>query len=96
MSKNNIEGTRCPYCDYEFELATGVGHDQPPSSGDMSICIRCGSLGLFTVSDTGVLGVRKPSKDELIDIYQQNPEVYDMQTAPARALLRELRKVRKH
>lgn len=90
MATSDIVGTSCPDCGYEFELATGVDHPETPSSGDVSICVVCGAVALFTVSDTGVLGMRKPSSDELTDIYRESPEILTIQRDTLQTLMRLL------
>lgn len=93
MSRStDITGSICPDCGYEFELATEIGGDSRPASGDVSICVSCGAVLVFTVSDTGTLGMRKPDRAELADIYRQNPEILDIQRDTYSALQEALQK----
>lgn len=79
MSSSDISGVHCPECGYEFELTTGVEHDETPHGGDVSVCVNCGAVSVFTISAAMVLGVRKPDKEELTAIYKQFPEILDIQ-----------------
>lgn len=62
--------TVCPDCGAVIEMATAVD-ESVPAAGDVSICLACRSLGVFTGNG---LEVRRPTADEL-DMYLANPEV---------------------
>ena len=55
------QSSHCPYCGYELDGATSP-RDQSmmPSPGDVSICIECGGICLFTAD----LRLRKPTLEE--------------------------------
>jgi uncharacterized Zn finger protein len=54
----------CPYCGKKNELHDSVTDPGArPSPGDVSMCITCGSWGVFTECD-----IRKPTPHELDDI----------------------------
>lgn len=57
---------RCPYCSYHTDQATELGeHHHTPAEGDVSLCMRCGRLALFTGDG---LRTRRPSRDERAEL----------------------------
>lgn len=52
---------RCVQCGKAFNRQTGLKDDQPPIPGDLTFCIRCGTLMAFTAS----LGVRRACEPDL-------------------------------
>ena len=55
---------RCPQCSYEMTDASGVGHNERPSPGDWTVCIRCAAVLRFTEE----IGVREASGKELAEL----------------------------
>lgn len=54
----------CPQCSYLHNAETGLFGARTPSAGDVSICIRCSTLNVYTITG-GVLGLRVPDQAEL-------------------------------
>lgn len=53
--------SKCPLCGYEMDCVTCVDTpDQAPRPGDLTICIKCGEVLVFTEE----LGLRIPTKEE--------------------------------
>jgi hypothetical protein len=74
--ENITPDNRCPYCGLTNDRASDPTGDAVPKRGDISVCIRCGGVGLFTRS----LRVRKPSPAELAEA-MANPKVRRLQAA---------------
>jgi hypothetical protein len=57
----------CWACGYVSDAAARVGGDryEPPDTGDASLCIGCGTIGIFDRSPVGALTVRRPTTPEL-------------------------------
>ncbi len=51
----------CPSCGAELDASTGVGHDNEPKPGDVSLCAYCGEVLTFGPG----LERRRLSDDEL-------------------------------
>jgi hypothetical protein len=60
----------CPYCGNQNNRVTDPRGDDVPKRGDVSVCIRCGGVGLFTRR----LRVRKPLPGE-IAVLAADPEL---------------------
>ena len=68
MNTSRYPQQACPSCGYKFDAATGLNGADRPSEGAVSICLACGSLGIFTYV-LGQLTVRAATPaehDELI------------------------------
>ena len=50
----------CPYCNRAHTAHTSLTEAARPAEGDVSLCIVCGQLGVFTAAGW----VRKPSPEE--------------------------------
>ena len=61
--------SRCPYCDYLLDVATGFLNEGGPSPGDWTICMSCAQTLVF---DDNMV-VRKPRAGELEAMSAQNP-----------------------
>lgn len=48
-------GAACPDCGYRFEDSTTLGRSAQPGPGDVSICLACAALGLFTPTPDGLV-----------------------------------------
>ena len=56
--------TRCPVCRHRFDRASTILRHAAPREGDITICIGCASILVFTQG----LQVRVPRADERPDI----------------------------
>jgi Zn ribbon nucleic-acid-binding protein len=54
----------CPYCGHRHDRATIPIGDAAPKRGDVSVCIRCGGVGVFTRA----LRMRKPLPGEIAEM----------------------------
>lgn len=77
----------CPYCGAELTGAIAMTPRIYPRDGDVSVCLHCAAVGVFT--GRGYL-VRRPTRDELRDIIAE-PEV--QRAVAAVTLFNELRDV---
>ena len=56
-----IIDAECPHCGYKVDRSAQIfGDIAPPEDGDISICFKCGKVGIFEKGNT-----RKPTLDEL-------------------------------
>jgi hypothetical protein len=81
--------TDCPYCGNQNDRVTDPTGDDVPKRGDVSVCIRCGGVGVFTRT----LRVRKPLAGEITQMMtdpELGPLLRRMQEA-ARAIPDDLR-----
>lgn len=60
---------KCPFCDYELTGHAPVVGSFKPRSGDVSICIECGSVSIYQIA------LRKPTEDELESIVKEDPNI---------------------
>jgi len=67
LDTSRFEPVRCMNCGYLLDATTGEGH---PSPGDVSICIECLNIALFTHD----MALRAPTAAELREIMAE-PEV---------------------
>jgi hypothetical protein len=56
-----VPETRCPYCDHYLDAAGDPKGVRGPQEGDLSVCISCAQVLVFTAD----LTVRKPTLVEL-------------------------------
>ena len=85
LSKKAHDQTESPcwYCGDELDACSGLEHEHSPSPGDMTICIRCGSLSIFAED----LSMRQPSLEELDSIPEESRQQLRMaQRAVARLI----------
>ena len=71
MSVNygKIKETECPVCKYKLnDATTAVGENTTPREGDISVCIGCAEVLIFTKD----LSVRLATISDLLDIGQEN------------------------
>lgn len=59
--------SKCSLCGYVFDCAAGLTAPVP-KPGNVSLCMRCGAIGIF---ETG-LSVRLATDDEVADIMKSN------------------------
>lgn len=63
MSTHDAPLCRCPHCGYRFNACTNAqrGSDNAPKPGDVTICIECERIGIYT----DALSVRAPEPGEI-------------------------------
>lgn len=59
-----IPTQRCWRCDYEMQAATSAVGDDKPREGDVSMCLACGAVAVFTKD----LQLRKPTPSEEVEV----------------------------
>jgi hypothetical protein len=66
------ESITCLSCGYVFDSASGLEDAQgkKPHDGDVSVCIRCGELAIFTADVEGEVatGLRYPTTEEMDEL----------------------------
>lgn len=62
----------CSNCGKNFEMATPVDGHGKAEKGAISICFKCGQIGVFQED----LTVRKITEEELQEIQEKCPEAY--------------------
>jgi hypothetical protein len=59
-----IAVTKCWMCGYEYDRVTGLTEpDKPARDGDITICINCGAIAIFSAEKRGL---REPELKELL------------------------------
>jgi len=48
MTITRLKPTKCPACGYEIDGATGVEKGTTPRPGDISLCVYCGAISIYT------------------------------------------------
>jgi hypothetical protein len=77
--------TDCPYCGKHNPLHVIADYDTaPPREGDVSICVGCGGLALFTLE----LTLRKPTAREMLELS------YDKDVQAAKDAWRKMHRMR--
>lgn len=88
MITHDIRPYRCA-CGYLFECATAVGSNpNPPTPGDVTVCIRCGSAMTLTLTCDPVMGTEQMAwqlltDDEIAQLPDGGAEVRRVQRAHA-------------
>ena len=59
------EGSRCLTCNARIETASDLFGDEKVKAGDVSICLYCGAVAIFTGPG---IGLRDPTNEELVEI----------------------------
>lgn len=72
----HIRPVECPVCAEVLDGATCVDRDASPKPGDATMCIKCGSIVMFTRG----LGLRLPTKQEQRQL-AGDPRVWMIQAA---------------
>jgi hypothetical protein len=67
--------TTCPFCNNPHSGRTG---GMVPEDGDITLCYKCGELGIFDEATDG--GVRKPFEDE-ISFFDRNEGIQILRAA---------------
>lgn len=74
MNPNLVENRTCPSCGYLIDNATHVGNEQAVTrDGDLSICIQCAVVLMFSENSTVLLAVTDEAIDE---IARDDPEAF--------------------
>lgn len=63
-----MEPETCDACGYLLDAATGVGNDDSPEEGNVSVCLKCGAIRIFAENAEGALTRRKPTVDEELEL----------------------------
>ncbi len=59
------EKTPCPSCGYGFDMSSAVdGSNDPPVEGDVTVCISCADVAVFTATADRGLTLRAPTPEE--------------------------------
>jgi hypothetical protein len=66
--------THCPRCGRGNPLHSGKHSDDVPVAGDVSICFKCRTVGVFDTGPFGALLVRLPTAEEQQQI-DSDPQV---------------------
>ena len=61
MKTTRLPPATCPTCGKTLDAATNIEEDVEPSPGDVTICLGCKDLFIFTEE----LGLRRPTEAEL-------------------------------
>jgi hypothetical protein len=69
----------CPICFTALDAASGVGGDLVPSEGDVTVCLECGNIAVFTVD----LRLRVPTEEEFSQL-KHDRRILAMQIAVRR------------
>lgn len=74
---------RCLRCRYEFDRAGGIGYEPEisPKPGGVSLCIRCGAVGIFVEGG----GLRAPTDEETKEI-ERDADIRKIRAVLARAI----------
>jgi hypothetical protein len=56
--------TVCPHCLSEHDCATGANTDASPKPSDLTVCIRCGNVSIYT--PTMAMRALAPSEQHLL------------------------------
>lgn len=54
---------KCLRCGHKIDAATDVGHGAVPTEGDVSVCLHCGALAIFSKD----LTLREPTPEERLE-----------------------------
>lgn len=55
----------CPWCGRANDTHEGAAPGEQPTAGAVSVCWKCGNLGVFDQSPLGPLTIRRPTDDEM-------------------------------
>lgn len=72
--EHDVTPNRCPNCTHILEEATGVTTDDAPKPGDVTLCIYCAAVLVFTDD----MMVRLPTEEESNE-FANNAELMHMQ-----------------
>lgn len=61
---HRLSSHSCPRCGHTMDCASGLSGDRPPGPGDISLCINCGGIALYTED----LQLREPTGGEEYEI----------------------------
>jgi len=69
MSTDNLPMSICWHCDRALDAATGIGNDDQPEEGAVSLCMYCGAVAIFGEDQR----LEKPTRD-VLDQLEDLPE----------------------
>lgn len=78
---------RCPTCEHVLEAATGITTDDAPKPGDVTLCIYCAAILVFTDD----LRVRLPKEEESNEFANDPRLMHTQQTVKMEARRRNMR-----
>jgi hypothetical protein len=78
VKENRIPKQRCAACGYRMDKSTEAFGDAAPKPGDVSICLACGAVQVFTAD----LTLRNPTRDEH-EKFSRDQRIIDVQMARA-------------
>ena len=82
MKTTRLPACVCASCGADNDAATDPLREFAPMPGDVSICLKCGHLGIFD----GEMQVRDPTSEEMYEL-AGHPEILRMQAARAKVKL---------
>lgn len=71
----NMPSLKCPVCDRVLDAATSLGERALPRDGDITLCLYCQTVCLFTMVNGEITGLREPTDSELVVIINDHPEI---------------------
>lgn len=75
MNAYEIQPTSCHVCGYEMDRSTAVQDDGiGPQEGDISVCIRCGAIGVFDANTK----LREPTAKEMLAMQEDKDGWFDI------------------
>ena len=92
MRKDHLFSIACPACGYAFKCGThledldGDGDDKKPYAGAISLCLNCGTFGIF--EGEPVASIREMLKEEFAELRLKDPLLYERANR-AVAIIRE-------
>lgn len=60
----DIRPALCPHCGYFCDAASPLGHRDSATPGDISMCLSCGNLNVFTQD----MGLRKALVEDIVNL----------------------------
>jgi hypothetical protein len=68
MASHTVKAALCPYCGYFTDRASNARRSErgKPVPGDVSVCLNCGSPGIFA-NDLTVRRITEAERDGLAD-----------------------------
>jgi|SRR5688572_29052665 len=66
---------KCPFCGNKADGYTSTTGKEAPVTGDITVCLYCNEVGIYEVAEDKTVQVRKPTLDELKDIFSKHPDL---------------------
>lgn len=64
MRETRLPETKCLNCGHKLDAASSIKHDNAPKPGDVTLCIECSHIMIFTQD----MGLRNLSSEEMDEI----------------------------